>query len=199
LVGGTAVKIVRDNLGRFAPGDRVPLFDRLVARSDAVGECVEWSGYRDRQGYGRIRVDGESRLVHRVAWQLFVGGIPDGLTLDHLCRNHACWRPGHLEPVTLAENKARGESPAVLNARKTHCARGHEYTPENTIYLSRGGRVCRECNRQRQAARYVPRPWPDHCPQGHAYTPENTGRGPRGERRCRECARARDRARRAAS
>lgn len=89
-----------------------------------------------------------------MAWQTWRGPIPAGLTLDHLCRVRACVNPAHLEPVTLAENKRRGESPAARKARQTHCMRGHEFTPENTIRRKdrrgRGiltGRECRVCRK----------------------------------------------------
>ena len=127
------------------------LVARLAERSvrDESG-CVLWTGYRDPAGYGRIRVAGESRLAHRVAYETFVGPIAAELTLDHLCRVRACVNPAHLDPCTLEENKRRGESPAMVNARKTHCAHGHPYDEENTHVTAAGFRQCRACNRLRQ-------------------------------------------------
>lgn len=83
-------------------------------------------------------------MVHRIAYELAVGPIPVGLVIDHLCRNHSCINPEHLEPVTNVENVMRGESAWARNARKTHCKRGHEFTDENTIRRN-GTRSCRQC------------------------------------------------------
>jgi hypothetical protein len=84
--------------------------------------------------------------AHRAAYELLVGPIPAGLTLDHLCRTTLCVNPEHLEPVTMRENALRGKGPTAVNARKTHCKRGHEFTPENTYVYPRGGRECRTCS-----------------------------------------------------
>lgn len=85
--------------------------------------------------------------AHRIAWQLFNGEVPIGLTLDHLCRVVRCVNPEHLEPVTRAENTRRQMAAIVHhNSAKTHCANGHAYSADNTRYASRGrGRVCRIC------------------------------------------------------
>lgn len=80
-------------------------------------------------------------------YEAFVGPIPDGLQIDHLCRVRHCVNPAHLEPVTIAENVRRGA------AAQTHCKYGHEYTPENTV-IHHGGRECRTCNRIRSRRRY---------------------------------------------
>jgi hypothetical protein len=75
---------------------------------------------------------------------LMVGQIPDGLTLDHLCRNRRCVNPAHLEAIPHSENIRRGKSPSALNRLKTHCKRGHAYTQENT-HIHNGERHCRTC------------------------------------------------------
>ena len=77
-------------------------------------------------GYGHISVNGTMQLVHRLAYSMFVP-IPEGLVLDHLCRNRSCINPNHLEPVTVAENNLRGEGCMADYARRTHCPQGHAY------------------------------------------------------------------------
>lgn len=116
------------------------------ARTVRVGECLEWTGPRWKNGYGHGGkwVKGSSNYTHRAAYILSKGPIPAGLVIDHLCRNRVCINPAHLEVVTQAENVHRG-----VSAQKTHCKRGHEYTPENTRRYTNGRRVCGECTRVR--------------------------------------------------
>lgn len=95
-----------------------------------------------------MRVDGKDTLVHRWAYERFVGFIPERFDIDHLCRNPSCVNVAHLEPVTHRENSLRGESFMAHYARRTACKYGHEYTPENVMTNPRNGaRRCRECNR----------------------------------------------------
>lgn len=122
---------------------------RFWSKVDKSGECWEWTAYTDKKGYGSFRLNGKIRKAHRVAYELIKGKIPDGLVLDHLCRNTSCVNPNHLEPVTNKENVDRGISKDV-NGRwqkaKTHCPNGHEYTPENTYYRkNRSHRECKSC------------------------------------------------------
>lgn len=111
--------------------------------------CWLWTGAVDPCGYGRFRAH-VLVSAHRWAYEQFVGRIPDGLELDHACRVRTCVNPAHLEPVTHAENMRRS-GPFTPNANKTHCARGHAFTPENT-YEYKTRRNCRTCNRQNVAA-----------------------------------------------
>ncbi|MDP9224875.1 MAG: HNH endonuclease [Actinomycetota bacterium] len=87
-------------------------------------------------------------LAHRVAYELLVGPIPEGLTLDHLCRNTSCVNPQHLEPVTVRENVLRGMGWGAKNKRKTHCHRGHPFDAKNTLRIPGGTRKCRTCANQ---------------------------------------------------
>ncbi len=110
--------------------------------------CWIFAGSLNEYGYGLIYSGpgshrGRHSYVHRVVYDRFNGSVPEGMTLDHLCRNRNCCQPKHLEPVSRVENIMRGESPWAINARKTHCPQGHEYTEENTIII----RKCRTCTR----------------------------------------------------
>jgi hypothetical protein len=109
--------------------------------------CWPWSGAPDRDGYGRMGVSRVSKKAHRLMYERFRGAIPDGLVIDHLCRNTLCVNPMHMEPVSSVENVMRGNSPAARNARKTHCKRGHPFSGTNLHIPKEGQRKCRECSR----------------------------------------------------
>lgn len=120
-------------------------------------ECWEWQACRDPGGYGVIRFSGTGKKAHRIAYELTVGPVPDGSELDHLCSNRACVNPGHLEPVTRAENVRRAGAKGVyaatsFNGAKTHCFLGHPFDAVNT-YVSQARpnkRECRKCNARLQ-------------------------------------------------
>ena len=113
------------------------------------GDCWPWLASRNEGGYGQFRGALGGGMAHRFAYEAIVGPIPEGLTLDHLCRNRACVNPAHLEPVTSRVNTLRGDGLAARRARQTHCKRGHEFTPENGyVYTDPKGRerrICRAC------------------------------------------------------
>jgi len=132
--------------------------ERFWSKVDRSGDCWTWTAGRLPKGYGRFHHNGKLRLAHRVAYEMVVGPIPDGLQLDHLCRNPACVNPVHLEPVTARENTVRGNAPAASRARtKTHCPAGHEYSGDNLFVSTRKSgylhRLCRACHREKQRAR----------------------------------------------
>lgn len=115
-------------------------------RIDPETGCWLWTGYLTPRGYaaGTVAMKKGVRM-HRVTYAQLRGPIPDGLQLDHLCRVRHCINPWHLEAVTCRENLMRGDTIAAANASKTHCKRGHEFTPENTYRPPAGGRICRAC------------------------------------------------------
>lgn len=128
-------------------GKRTPLADRFwpkVVRDPDTG-CWEWTGATAR-GYGQIWSAGQRVYAHRLAYELLVGPIPEGLELDHLCRNRPCVNPRHLEPVTHRVNTLRGVSPSAKAATQTHCVHGHPFDEANTYRLSDGARRCRRCH-----------------------------------------------------
>lgn len=131
------------------------MIDRVLARvSRNANGCWIYTGALDRDGYATFSVYGVGTLkVHRLMYEARVGEIPDGLEIDHLCRVRSCVNPEHLEAVTRRENSLRSESFAAVNARKTHCIHGHEFTPENTYYRTPTHRQCRQCGRE-ASARY---------------------------------------------
>jgi hypothetical protein len=119
--------------------------------------CWRWTGEINRvHGYGYFN----KKIAHRLAYELLIGPIPEGMVIDHLCRNRWCVNPDHMEPVTSGENVLRGEGPSAKAARKQECDHGHPFTPENTKFLTRADgrkyRRCRTCARIRQA-RYMRR------------------------------------------
>ena len=120
----------------------------LLSRCVVVESCWEWMGAASGLGHGRINRGGKSVAPYRMMYELKVGPIPDGLVIDHLCRNPRCLNPDHMEPVTSGENVLRGVGPSAMAARQERCCRGHEYTPENVVWLYDGrARGCRECRR----------------------------------------------------
>jgi hypothetical protein len=146
---------------------------RILAKIELVPSgCWEWGGYRDRRGYGQARYDARTCYVHTVIYVATVGPVPDGMELDHLCRNPPCCNPCHLEAVTHLENIRRGEWAPARNARKERCPKGHDYV------TGTNGRYCPTCRLARRvevgetsgAGRSETR---NHCIRGHEYTQDN--------------------------
>lgn len=117
--------------------------------------CWEWTANRSGAGYGLFWNGVRKVYAHRWSYEHYREPIPDGLELDHLCRNRLCVHPSHLEAVTHKENCARGvagRDGAERQRAKTHCPQGHEYDEANT-YRYKGRRFCRSCHRHRERAR----------------------------------------------
>jgi hypothetical protein len=113
--------------------------ERFFEKVDASGDCWEWTASLDDHGYGRFSLGrGKVTKAHKALWEMLHGPVPDGLELDHLCRNPKCVRPDHVEPVTHRENVMRG----LVHRR--FCVKGHD-----TYRVGRSSsRRCRECLRE---------------------------------------------------
>jgi hypothetical protein len=145
---------VSEHRGGLPPRPPVDRFAEKIALTDTG--CIEWIA----GGYGMFFIDWAGGrnlrvLAHRWSYEYHVGPIPDGLTIDHLCRNPACVNPDHLEPVTHRENVLRGTSRAAIHAAKTECVNGHPFSGDNLILRGNGRwRDCRECTRAKHRRRY---------------------------------------------
>lgn len=143
---------------RLSDADK--LADIFAKAKKTAGGCWEYPAWKNATGHVHT-VHGRTWLVHRLVWTLVKGQIPAGLVVMHKCDNGCCCNPDHLRLGTRAQNNQdmhrKGRSNYSLT-RKTHCIRGHEFTPENTIYHGKENfRRCRECNRARMRKGYVPR------------------------------------------
>ena len=118
-----------------------------MSKVKIVNNCWIWTSAISH-GYGNFKLKNKSRIAHRVSFELFIGDIPNGKQLDHLCRNKLCVNPEHIEPVTCKENINRGNS-GINNSIKICCPKGHSYSGKD----SRGYRVCKTCIEERRFVR----------------------------------------------
>lgn len=122
-----------------------PEWERFSSRirRDESSDCHHWTGPLDKDGYGSFYLRRRNRRAHRVAWYNMHGEIPEGMVINHICKNRACVNAQHLQIVTVAENTLKDSvTVAAINARKTHCPRGHPY---DRVYRS-GKRYQRYCS-----------------------------------------------------
>lgn len=138
------------------PHRRVDIRTRLEAKAIYCGDCIVWSGYISKDGYGKIGLGGKKNgvsptgLVHRVAYELYKGPIPEGMEVDHLCKNRPCINPAHLEAVLKIENIRRAFANWVSSP---HCKNGHIRTEQNT-YTKRGWSECLQCTWEKREVTY---------------------------------------------
>jgi len=122
----------------------------------SLGRCWTWKASHFRNGYGAFHPrHGETTTAHRYAYESLRGEIPEGIVVDHLCRNRGCVNPDHLEGVTNDENLRRGAGHRLRNGMTNDCINGHRYTPSNT-YTNPNDPTdirCRECSRIRDRKR----------------------------------------------
>lgn len=135
----------------------IPVRQRIarLTREDENG-CWLWTGYVSTTGYANMKVRGKVSLAHRVSYEAFVGPIPAGFQIDHLCRVPSCVNPTHLEAVTPRENTLRSESIPSRFARRTHCKHGH---PLDGIVPADGTRRCTTCHEARLRRRREAKAW----------------------------------------
>lgn len=135
------------------PAKPSPIEHMLAHVAITSSGCWEWLGARSDTGYGHFRVDGREQYVHRLSYEHFIGPIPDGLTIDHVwargCVSRACCNPAHLEAVTYRVNVLRGNGMSARHARQIECVNGHPLSGSNLYIPPRGGRMCRQCQRER--------------------------------------------------
>lgn len=135
-------------------GRRRNVLERFWSSITDTGDCWIWTGAQDGRGYGSFAMwvrPGKVSLLkaYRFAYELVRAvEIPEGMQLDHLCRNRICVNPAHLQVVTQQENIRRGEKP-----NRTHCVNGHPYDDKNTARYAHG-RTCRACYQQRNRERH---------------------------------------------
>lgn len=135
-------------------------FLRVMRKVDTKGNnrdvCWEWLANTFGDGRGQITWHQKKWQAHKWLYCALIGDVPLGMVLDHLCRNgDTCPNPYHLEPVTQQVNLHRGQGWPGANVRKTHCPKGHEYTPRNTYFREyKPGlimRYCKMCRKQHAA------------------------------------------------
>lgn len=127
----------------------IPTFDHFTFLSkiniDSKTECWNWIN-KESKGYGRFIIDGTYYQAHRISFHLFNGELIQGLVIDHTCRNKRCVNPDHLRQVTARINAIENnDSPTAINANKTHCPQGHEYSVSGTYTANKAGKRCKIC------------------------------------------------------
>lgn len=124
------------------------IFDRFINKINFTDTCWLWKAVVNKDGYGIFGFNKQGYLAHRLSYEWFIGTIPKGLEIDHLCRDRSCVRPDHLEAVTYLENMQRGDSYShgAYGRNKTVCVNGHEFTEGNT-HIYNNKRKCKECGR----------------------------------------------------
>lgn len=128
-----------------------PLYLRFFEKVEKGDKCWIWKGAVDAHGYGSFVIEGLTKKSHRVSYEMSKGEIPEGLVIDHICKNKLCVNPEHLRAISRVENVMIGDGPTAKNARKTHCNRNHPLSGSN-LYTYKGKRYCKACRSSPQLA-----------------------------------------------
>lgn len=129
------------------------LLDRLLEKtklkeSGNINDCWNWSGTKNREGYGIMMIKNKLIRIHRISYELFIKKIPKDKVIDHLCNNTSCFNPIHLKATTAAKNTMRGNGICAKYARRTHCPKGHDLSDPNNLTkfgMKKGIRQCKIC------------------------------------------------------
>lgn len=135
---------------------------------EPMSGCWLWTGGLGNSGYGQSSLRHKSISAHRLSYEIFVGKIPPGFHVDHLCRVRLCVNPKHLEAVSPRENVMRSNCTGANNIRKTHCIRGHEFTGNNLrvyYYHGKKQRICKTCENDWHNKNPRRRPKRSECPE----------------------------------
>ncbi len=136
-------------------GKRIKPIDNFLSKVVIQPGCWDWKGkIHKKTGYSEFKAQNTWYVAHRFAYQFFVSSIPPAYVVHHKCENRKCSNPKHLEAMPARNHILLSDNPAGINARKTHCTHGHEFTPENTYIVPRNPhrasrRTCRICNHKR--------------------------------------------------
>ena len=140
-IGNNAKRTGESNPAWRPPMDR--FFDRVGITENS--DCLFWKGFINHNGYPKFTIGSRVVRAHRFIYEWCIGPIPNGMELDHLCRNRNCVNPSHLEAVTRRENLLRGNTFARENSEKTACIKGHPFIGRNVMLTRDGKRKCRAC------------------------------------------------------
>ena len=128
-------------------------FFKLI-KIDQISGCWNWCGYLNSNGYGKLGIKMKTHYSHRISYFIFKGEIPEGLVVDHKCRNRSCVNPDHLRAVTRRTNTIENSSSmAAIHSRKKECLRGHPLSGTNLRIRKNGSRICIACHQMRNAKR----------------------------------------------